>query len=65
MSSMAEQVGSSRNVIGGLIPHPVGNPNLPADREKAYRRRMVLLALKAVQTEVDSPTVFSLDSDGG
>ena len=64
MSSMAEQVGASRIVIGGRIPHPVGNPNLPAEREEAWRRRMVMLALKALQTEVDGPTIFSLDSDG-
>ena len=63
MSSIAEQVGTSRIIIGGLIPYPVGNPNLPADREKIFRKRMVLLALKALQTVVDGPTIFSLDDE--
>ena len=63
MSSIAQQVGTSRIIVGGLIPYPVGNPNLPADREKIFRKHMVSLALKALQTEVGGPTVFSLDME--
>jgi glycine reductase complex component B subunit gamma len=60
MSSIAGQVGASRIVIGGQIPHPVGDPTLPADRERAFRRRLVETALKALQTPVDKPTVFAI-----
>ena len=63
MSSIAQQVGTSRIIVGGLIPYPVGTPNLPNDREKIFRERMVLLALKALQTEVIGPTIFSLDME--
>jgi glycine reductase complex component B subunit gamma len=61
MSSIAVQVGAPRIVIGGRIPHPVGDPTLPADREKAFRRKMVATALRALQTPVEKPTVFSFD----
>jgi len=59
---MAEQVGAPRIIVGGRIPHPCGNPDLPAEREHVWRRRMVLLALEAARTAVKGPTVFSLES---
>jgi len=61
MSSIAEQVGASRIVIGGRIPFPTGDPTLPLERERTFRKQLVLLALRALQTTVDKPTVFSLE----
>jgi glycine reductase len=51
-------VGANRIVPTVAIPHPFGNPELPAEEEKALRKRLVVKALKALETEVDGQTVF-------
>jgi betaine reductase len=52
-------VGANRIVPTVAIPHPFGNPNLPKDKEKNLRRSIVEKALKALQTKVDTQTVFA------
>lgn len=56
--SVAKSVGVSRIITGGGIPYPAGDPNLPPDREKEFRRRLVEKALEAISTPVTEPTVF-------
>ena len=51
-------VGANRIVPTIAIPHPLGNPALDKDEEKALRRKLVLKALKALETEVDGQKVF-------
>ena len=51
-------VGANRIVPAIAIPHPLGNPKLSREEEKVLRRQLVEKALKALQTEVDSQTVF-------
>lgn len=51
-------VGANRIVPTVAIPHPLGNPSLSKEEEKALRRSLVERALKALQTEVDGQTVF-------
>ena len=51
-------IGQSRIVPGKAIPYVLGDPSLPADREKAYRRSLVEQALRALTTEVTQPTLF-------
>lgn len=51
-------VGANRIVPTIAIPHPLGNPALTMDEEKAIRRDLVARALKALSTEVDDQTVF-------
>ncbi|KPU27067.1 glycine reductase [Caloranaerobacter sp. TR13] len=51
-------VGANRIVPTIAIPHPLGNPSLSKEEEKALRRSLVERALKALQTEVDGQTVF-------
>jgi len=51
-------VGANRIVPAVAIPHPLGNPKLSKDEEKALRRKLVEKALRALQTEVDGQTVF-------
>jgi len=51
-------VGANRIVPTIAIPHPLGNPSLDPDSEKALRRKLVERALKALQTEVEDQTVF-------
>lgn len=51
-------VGANRIVPAIAIPHPLGNPKLSADEEKALRRNIVEKALKALETPVDKQTIF-------
>lgn len=51
-------VGANRIVPAVAIPHPLGNPELPSNEEKALRRELVEKALMALQTEVEGQTVF-------
>lgn len=51
-------VGANRIIPAIAIPHPLGNPALDAKEEKSLRRKLVLRALKALQTEVHVQTVF-------
>jgi glycine reductase complex component B subunit gamma len=52
MIPVAKEVGSLRTIASGGIVSPTGNPELPPDKEKAFRRDLVLRALKALQEEV-------------
>ena len=51
-------VGANRIVPAIAIPHPLGNPKLDPDEEKAIRRKIVERALKALTIEVELQTVF-------
>jgi betaine reductase len=51
-------VGANRIVPTVAIPHPLGNPALSPEDEKALRRKLVEKALRALQTEVEDQTVF-------
>lgn len=62
MSMMAKQLGANRVVTGTKIPHPCGDPSLPPAADKALRRKIVDCALTALQSDVDSPTIFVPDA---
>ena len=51
-------VGANRIVPAIAILHPLGNPALDKDEEKALRRHIVEKALDALTTEVDGQTIF-------
>jgi len=51
-------VGANRIVPTIAIPHPLGNPNLPMDKEYILRYALVEKALKALQTEITEQTIF-------
>lgn len=61
MTPVAVMVGANRIVPAAGIIHPLGNPELSAEDERALRRRIVARALTALQTEVVQPTVFAGD----
>jgi glycine reductase len=42
-------VGSNRIISAVSVVHPVGNPNLDPEAEKAFRRNIVEEALKSLQ----------------
>lgn len=51
-------VGANRIVPTIAIPHPLGNPALSAEDEYNLRKKLVLKALRALQTPVDGQKVF-------
>ena len=59
MFPVAEQVGASRIVKAVAIPHPCGDPSLPVELDGQLRREIVATALKALETKVDTSTVFT------
>jgi len=58
LSNVAVQVGVGRMLAGSKFHYPLGNPDLPADRELSWRVDLIERALKALETPVDKPTVF-------
>ena len=52
--------GANRIVPTIAIPHPLGNPALSLEEEKAIRRKLVERALEALTTEVDDQTIFEV-----
>jgi glycine reductase len=55
---ISKTVGANRIVPAVAIPHPLGNPALPKEEEKALRRKIITKALEALQTDIQSQTVF-------
>ena len=53
-------VGANRIVPTIAIPHPLGNPSLSPEDEKALRRKLTEVALKALETPVEDQTVFEV-----
>ena len=51
-------VGTNRIVPGVAIPHPVGDPVLGAEGDKAARRELLLRAFKAMQSDITEQTIF-------
>ena len=59
MFPVAQQVRANRIVKGVSIPHPCGDPNLSKELDARVRREIIQTALKALESEVKGPTVFS------
>jgi len=57
--TISQTVGANRIVPAVAIPHPLGNPRLPPEEEKALRRGLLRKALAALQTPIEEQTVFS------
>jgi betaine reductase len=55
---ISKTVGANRIVPAVAIPHPLGDPALPVDEERALRRHLVERALEAIETEIAEQTVF-------
>jgi len=53
-------VGANRIVPAIAIPHPLGNPALPAEDELKLRKRILRTALDALSTEVDGQVIFEV-----
>lgn len=55
---ISKTVGANRIVPAIAIPHPLGDPKMSPEEEKAVRRKIVEKALQALCTDVDEQTVF-------
>ena len=53
MIPVAKEVGSLRAIPSGGIVSPMGKPELPPDKEKEFRRSLVLRALQILQEDVE------------
>ncbi len=58
MTSIALTVGANRVVPTRGIQYPTGDPSLSRQEEEAWRERLILTALQALETAVAGPTVF-------
>lgn len=62
---MAQSVGANRIVFGGDFTAPSGNPELPIEREKAYRRKIIEKGIEALMQDVSEPVIFTVDDEKG
>ena len=51
-------MGANRIVPSVAIPHPLGDPELAPEAERALRRRLLEAALRALATEVKEQQLF-------
>lgn len=58
---MARLVGSNRVVKAIATTHPVGDPSLPLEKEKALRGRYIEYALEVLQKDLKEKAVFFID----
>lgn len=55
---ISKTVGANRIIPSVAIPHPLGDPDKSPAEEKAIRRRLVEMALQALETEIAEQRVF-------
>lgn len=58
ITTISESVGANRIVPTIAIPYPVGNPELGDKEDAQIRDELVERAIRALSTEVASPTIF-------
>ena len=51
-------VGANRIVPTIAIPYPLGNPELPLNKEKELRKDLLKKALTALQTKIEKQSIF-------
>ena len=59
MYPVAQQVRANRIVKGVSIPHPCGDPSLAKELDARLRREIVQTALRALESDVKGPTIFT------
>ena len=64
MVPLAQSIGANRIVQGKAVTHTTGDPSLGPKEEKAYRRRLVEKALKALQSQPEVQSVEWSDNRG-
>ncbi len=59
MTMVAKQTKATRIVAGTSVPHPCGAPSAPFEADRELRKEIVRMALEALQTNIDQPTIFT------
>ena len=57
MVPLAQSIGANRIVQGKAVTTTTGDPNLPPDEERAFRRRLVERALKSLESTPEGQEV--------
>lgn len=58
--SLPQAVGANRIIEGRAIPHPVGDPSMPAEEERDFRKRLVARALGTLTASVDDQLILHM-----
>ena len=58
---LALTTGANRVVKGKRIEHVLGDPNLGAEKDRAFSMRLIQTALEVFKEKVDGPTFFDPD----
>lgn len=58
--TIAHSVGANRVVPTFAIPYPLGDPNLSEEEQYQLRKHRVGIALKALATNIEEPTIFEV-----
>lgn len=58
LSNVASQVGIGRILGGNKFHYPVGQPDLPPEKELRWRANLLEKALKALETLIHEPKIF-------
>lgn len=57
-------LGTPRIILGRAVGYVTGDPSLSPERERAFRRSLVELGMKAICTAVERATLFQLEGGG-
>lgn len=58
MVPVAKDVGSGRIIQTVSIPHPMGDPNLPEDKQYELRKALVSKALDTLTIDINEQRIF-------
>ncbi len=58
ITMVSKQTGANRIVAGVKVVHPCGNAEISAENDRTIRKEIIQCALRALQTDIDEPTVF-------
>jgi hypothetical protein len=58
LPAIALAANANRVVRGVQVQHPCGDPKLPEEADRDLQRRIVRVALSALETAVTGPTLF-------
>jgi glycine reductase complex component B subunit gamma len=59
LDALARSVGAPRIIRGRAIVNVVGDPSLPPEAERRFRKDLLAKALQALQTPVADPTILA------
>lgn len=61
--AVAQSVGAHRIVCGRGVGYPFGDPQAAPDAEREHKSRLIEEVLKALHTDVATPSVFAASEE--